>query len=207
MSKRNQKKSGRSTRPTAGMKRIRARRYAAYTLKLKEEALETVSMMNTAQLELFAQLTGAARASNGQAAQMLIVDVQGSETEEQAAARAKGEVEVPARKVDGGGKPPKTPKAERPERPEKPERQPRKAKPAAAPAAAPVVAKAAVRDARVPKNGTVLTGKSKGKEYSCKVVAEGFQIGKKVYPSLSAAARACTGLQTMNGFLFFGLVK
>lgn len=59
-------------------------------------------------------------------------------------------------------------------------------------------------DNRLPPPGSVLTRKYKGREVRVRVLAQGFEWDGKVYPSLSAAAKAITGSHC-NGFLFFQL--
>ncbi len=75
------------------------------------------------------------------------------------------------------------------------------AEPAARPAAAPV---AAVLDPRLPGVGTVLTRRYKGANVRVKVQPDGFEYAGDRYGSLSAVAKAVTGIHT-NGFLFFRL--
>lgn len=60
----------------------------------------------------------------------------------------------------------------------------------------------------LPKVGGTVTKEYKGKTITLKVLAEGFQIGKDVYKSLTAAAKAVRGSdKEINGWLFFGLTK
>lgn len=59
-------------------------------------------------------------------------------------------------------------------------------------------------DERVPPPGTILTRAYKGDTLQVLVLADGFQYQDKVYPSLSAVAKAITGSHC-NGFLFFKL--
>lgn len=60
-------------------------------------------------------------------------------------------------------------------------------------------------DARLPMAGAVLTRKYKDRVISVEVRESGFEFDGKIYKSLSAVARAATGIR-WNGFLFFGLV-
>ncbi len=57
-------------------------------------------------------------------------------------------------------------------------------------------------DARLPPPGTILTRKYKGEMLHVQVLAQGFEFEGRVYPSLSAVAKAITGGHC-NGFLFF----
>jgi hypothetical protein len=57
-------------------------------------------------------------------------------------------------------------------------------------------------DHRLPPPGTILTRPYKGQLVQVQVLTEGFAYGGRVYPSLSAVAKAITGSHT-NGFLFF----
>src|SRR5215831_17028644 len=57
-------------------------------------------------------------------------------------------------------------------------------------------------DDRLPPAGTVLTRPYKGAVLQVKVLADGFEHQGRVYPSLSAVAKAITGSHC-NGFLFF----
>lgn len=59
-------------------------------------------------------------------------------------------------------------------------------------------------DDRIPMPGTVLTREYKGETVQVTVMPEGFEHAGKVYPSLSAVAKAITGSHT-SGFLFFRL--
>lgn len=155
--------------------------------------------LDSRQMNLFSNLVRTV------AAQGMIIDVRDGETEEQAVARVKGGITTvanaaaPAATTGGPTDPPEPPK-------EKPVKKTKAKKEKAAPAPAPA-AKDAPRDPRLPRNGTVLTAKYKGKEVSVTVQADGFKHGKKVYPSLSKAACAATDSPTMNGFRFFGLDK
>ena len=57
-------------------------------------------------------------------------------------------------------------------------------------------------DHRLPPPGTILTRPYKGQLVQVQVLTEGFAFAGRVYPSLSAVAKAVTGSHT-NGFLFF----
>ena len=57
-------------------------------------------------------------------------------------------------------------------------------------------------DPRLPAPGTILTRPYKGQLVQVQVLTEGFAYGGRVYPSLSAVAKAITGSHT-NGYLFF----
>src|SRR6516225_8431905 len=57
-------------------------------------------------------------------------------------------------------------------------------------------------DHRLPPPGTILTRSYKGQLVQVQVLTEGFAYGGRVYPSLSAVAKAITGSHT-NGYLFF----
>src|SRR3954451_10243459 len=57
-------------------------------------------------------------------------------------------------------------------------------------------------DGRLPPAGTVLTRPYKGAVLQVKILADGFEHEGRVYPSLSAVAKAITGSHC-NGFLFF----
>jgi Protein of unknown function (DUF2924) len=63
---------------------------------------------------------------------------------------------------------------------------------------------AAPADRRLPPPGTLLTRLYKGRQLHVQVLTEGFAYDGRVYPSLSAVAKAITGSHT-NGFLFFRL--
>ncbi len=67
---------------------------------------------------------------------------------------------------------------------------------------APVTAVGAERDNRLPPPGTVLTRRYKGQVLQVLVRADGFEFDGRLFPSLSAAAKAITGSHC-NGFLFF----
>jgi hypothetical protein len=57
-------------------------------------------------------------------------------------------------------------------------------------------------DPRLPPPGTILTRPYKGQLVQVQVLTEGFAYAGRIYPSLSAVAKAITGSHT-NGFLFF----
>ena len=57
-------------------------------------------------------------------------------------------------------------------------------------------------DPRLPPPGTILTRPYKGQLVQVQVLTDGFAYAGRVYPSLSAVAKAITGSHT-NGFLFF----
>ena len=57
-------------------------------------------------------------------------------------------------------------------------------------------------DNRLPATGTVLTRPYKGRVVQVLIRDDGFEFEGKIYPSLSAAAKAITGSHC-NGFLFF----
>ena len=59
-------------------------------------------------------------------------------------------------------------------------------------------------DDRLPPPGSIITRRYKGGDLQVRVLATGFEHDGKVYPSLSAVAKAITGSHC-NGFLFFGL--
>jgi hypothetical protein len=61
-------------------------------------------------------------------------------------------------------------------------------------------------DARLPQAGTVLARRYKGRVVQVAVLADGFSYDGKVFPSLSAVAKAITGSH-WNGFRFFGLAE
>jgi hypothetical protein len=61
-------------------------------------------------------------------------------------------------------------------------------------------------DPRLPKAGTTITKKYKGKTINVKVLDRGFAYDGKQYRSLSAVAKQVTG-SIWNGYLFFGLIK
>ena len=63
---------------------------------------------------------------------------------------------------------------------------------------------ASERDSRLPAPGTVLTRLYKGQSLQVLVRSDGFEFDGKLFPSLSAAAKAITGSHC-NGFLFFRL--
>jgi hypothetical protein len=57
-------------------------------------------------------------------------------------------------------------------------------------------------DSRLPPPGTILTRPYKGQQLHVQVHTHGFAYAGRVYPSLSAVAKAITGSHT-NGYLFF----
>jgi hypothetical protein len=57
-------------------------------------------------------------------------------------------------------------------------------------------------DHRLPPPGTILTRPYKGQLLQVQVLTEGFAYTGRIFPSLSAVAKAITGSHT-NGFLFF----
>jgi hypothetical protein len=57
-------------------------------------------------------------------------------------------------------------------------------------------------DPRLPAPGTILTRPYKGQLVQVQVLTEGFAYAGRVYPSLSAVAKAITGCHC-NGYLFF----
>jgi hypothetical protein len=64
----------------------------------------------------------------------------------------------------------------------------------------------AAADRRLPPPGTILTRLYKGQQLQVQVLTDGFAYEGRVYPSLSAVAKAITGSHT-NGFLFFRLTN
>ena len=69
-------------------------------------------------------------------------------------------------------------------------------------ATAAAAAVAPARDARLPPVGSVLARKYRGETLQVRVLADGFAFEGRVYPSLSAVAKAVTGSHC-NGYLFF----
>ena len=63
---------------------------------------------------------------------------------------------------------------------------------------------AAPKDDRVPTAGATLTREFRGRSYSVKVLANGFEYEGQHFKSLSAIARAITGTR-WNGLAFFGV--
>ena len=59
-------------------------------------------------------------------------------------------------------------------------------------------------DDRLPPPGSIITRPYKGRDLQVRVLAAGLEYDGKVYPSLSAVAKAITGSHC-NGFLFFRL--
>ncbi|MFH1892349.1 MAG: DUF2924 domain-containing protein [Candidatus Zixiibacteriota bacterium] len=62
------------------------------------------------------------------------------------------------------------------------------------------------RDPRLPKTGTTITKKYKGKTINVRVLKKGFEYQGREFRSLSAVAKHITGA-IWNGFLFFGLME
>jgi hypothetical protein len=82
---------------------------------------------------------------------------------------------------------------------------PPRTEPTPAPPAAPApTPPAPPRDERLPPAGTVLARPYRGETLQVRVLDDGFEFQGRVYPSLSAVARAITGSHC-NGFLFFRL--
>jgi hypothetical protein len=77
-------------------------------------------------------------------------------------------------------------------------RRPRKAR------AEPIVATVPGVDRRLPVPGTLLCRPYKGKQVRVKVLDQGIEYEGRLFPSLSAVAKAITGSHT-NGYLFFRL--
>ncbi|MFM7808788.1 MAG: DUF2924 domain-containing protein [Planctomycetota bacterium] len=65
-------------------------------------------------------------------------------------------------------------------------------------------AASSARDPRIPPPGTVLVRHFGDRDYRMTVTADGFMRGRHRYGSLSAVAKAITGMH-WNGFLFFGI--
>ena len=79
---------------------------------------------------------------------------------------------------------------------------------ATTPKAAPKAKAPGVRDSRLPDIGTTLVKEYKGTTYKVVMLADGFQVGTEVYPSLSKLAKVIRGNSgEVNGFAFFGLTK
>lgn len=57
-------------------------------------------------------------------------------------------------------------------------------------------------DDRLPPPGTILTRPYKGRTLQVQILTEGFAFEGRIYPSLSAVAKAATGSHC-NGYLFF----
>src|SRR5262249_24857364 len=57
-------------------------------------------------------------------------------------------------------------------------------------------------DDRLPPPGTILTRLYKGRTLQVQILTEGFAFEGRIYPSLSAVAKAATGTHC-NGYLFF----
>src|SRR5262249_37352382 len=64
----------------------------------------------------------------------------------------------------------------------------------------------APKDPRLPPPGTVLARPYRGETLQVRVLDDGFEFRGRVYPSLSAVAKAATGSHC-NGFLFFRLAR
>ena len=62
------------------------------------------------------------------------------------------------------------------------------------------------RDRRLPPAGSILTRIYKGQQLEVTVLASGFSLQGKIFPSLSALAKAITGSHC-NGYHFFRLTK
>jgi hypothetical protein len=79
--------------------------------------------------------------------------------------------------------------------------------PAAAAAAAPQETTLRLpADARLPRPGSLLTRRYKGRTLQVEVLEHGFAYAGQVYRSLSAVAKAVTGSHC-NGYLFFRLTR
>ena len=63
------------------------------------------------------------------------------------------------------------------------------------------------RDPRLPAVGAVIEKDYKGRKISVLVTADGFEMDGERYRSLSAIAKKLMGGTSVNGFLFFGLLK
>ena len=63
-----------------------------------------------------------------------------------------------------------------------------------------------IRDPRLPKVGTAIARKYKGREVVVRVLENGFEFEGRIYRSLSAIAREITG-SNWNGYVFWGLAK
>jgi hypothetical protein len=61
------------------------------------------------------------------------------------------------------------------------------------------------RDSRIPKVGTVLKAKYKGKNYTAKVLADGFEFKGQQYKSISKVGSVIMGGKACNGYKLFGL--
>jgi hypothetical protein len=68
----------------------------------------------------------------------------------------------------------------------------------------PIAAIAPSADRRLPVPGTLLCRPYKGKQVRVKVLDQGIEYEGRLFPSLSAVAKAITGSHT-NGYLFFRL--
>ena len=78
--------------------------------------------------------------------------------------------------------------------------------PVQAPTQAAPPAHAHPNDPRLPPVGTVLTREHGGQTHAITVLADGFEYGGQIYPSLSRIAKVVTGT-SWNGFLWLGLDK
>ncbi len=61
------------------------------------------------------------------------------------------------------------------------------------------------RDSRIPKVGTVLKAKYKGKDFTAKVLAEGFEFQDKTYGSISKVGSVIMAGKACNGYKLFDL--
>lgn len=94
---------------------------------------------------------------------------------------------------------PVTPKPKKVSAPKKPKPEPTSEK------AAKPSARATQRDPRIPKSGTKITGKYKGKSYEATVLDEGFDFKGQRFSSLSAIGMKIRSGKATNGYAFFGL--
>jgi hypothetical protein len=62
------------------------------------------------------------------------------------------------------------------------------------------------RDPRLPTPGTVITRSYRGRTIAVTVMEDGFEYEDRRYKSLTAVAKAVSGLH-QNGFAFFGLTR
>jgi hypothetical protein len=62
------------------------------------------------------------------------------------------------------------------------------------------------RDPRLPAPGTVITRSYRGRTIAVTVMEDGFEYEDRRYKSLTAVAKAVSGLH-QNGFAFFGLTR
>jgi hypothetical protein len=70
----------------------------------------------------------------------------------------------------------------------------------------PVVEMAPPKDGRLPGLGATLTREFRGRAYSVKVLADGFEYEGQRFKSLSAVAKVITGTK-WNGLAFFGIAN